>query len=127
MKSNPHCLALAMSLAAGSAMAQPTKADCAAAGDTAAYRAYLILDQSRKSDAFREALKNLHRPDLVAFNTMKGDFSRVGANAERHPLAFVYGDSGTLRKIEDPTEFVRVLNGFIPCPNRPGVVERETK
>ncbi len=97
---------------ANSAIAQPSTIDC---GTQTGYKAYLILDQSLRSDAFRDALKKVANPDRIALNFVKGDFSGVGTNAERHPLVFVYDKPGAPRKIDSPAEFVKFMNSDNGC------------
>ena len=115
MKSPRQFLGIAILAFAGEATAQASQAGCSAR-DPDAHRAYLVLDQSVRSDSFREILKTLTRPESVAVNTMKGDYSRAGTNAERHPLAYVFADAGPARKFDDPAEFARAVNSLTPCP-----------
>lgn len=115
MKSISCFLGIATLVFAGTVSAQVGHAGCSAR-DPDAHRAYLILDQSARSDLFREALKTLTRPESVAVSAMKGDYTRVGANAERHPLAYVFTDAGPARQFEDPAEFARAVHALLPCP-----------
>ena len=108
-------LTLPMLLAPGAVAAPPARADCAAATAPAAYQGYVILDQSPQSDAFLKAIRTLARPDLVAINRVKGDYSRIKISAERHPAAYVILESGTALLVKNPADFVRRMNALAPC------------
>lgn len=107
----PRC---ANRVSAGTVEARPGLDGCAGDGNRA-HTAYLILDQSERSAVFKEAMKNVARPDLVAVNFVRGDFSGVGPNAERHPLVYVFEGGANARQVRDSDEFVRVVNQLSAC------------
>lgn len=116
LSGSPASTAVDRGSCVATAVAAPTGQAGCNAQDPDASRAYLVLDQSARSDPFRAALKTLVRPGLVAVNTMKGDHSRAGTNAEQHPLAYVFTNAGPALQFDDPAEFARVVNALTPCP-----------
>lgn len=111
--------ALAMTFASRAVAAQTAGADCQSTAPGAypgAYKGYVILDQSPRSDAFLKVLRTLARPDLVAINRIKGDYSRIKISAERHPAAYIITEAGTALQVNNPADFVRRMNALAPCP-----------
>ena len=101
-----------VSLVNGTAAAPLPSADRAAASRPAAYKAYVILDQSAKSDAFLQALKELTHPDLVAVNRLRRDHSGIKVSAGRHPLAYLLPASGVPELVIHPAQFVKRVNAL---------------
>ncbi len=110
-------LACALSLSCANVQSQPGQIVCTGSG-APEYTAYLILDQSEKSAAFKRAMKEVTRPDLLAVNFVKGDFTKVGPNAERHPLVYVFDTPARPTQVDDPAVFVRMVNLLSTCYGR---------
>lgn len=108
-------LAPAFPFAAGAPAARAAAAGCETAARPGAYKGYVILDQSPRSDAFQKTLRTLARPDLVAINRVKGNYSRIKVSAERHPVAYIITDAGTALPVKDAVDFVRRMNALAPC------------
>ena len=110
-------LVCALSFPCANVHSQPETVTCS--GTRApAYTAYLILDQSENSAAFKKAMNEVARPDLLAVNFVKGDFTKVGPNAERHPLVYVFDKPAGSTQLHDPASFVRMVNLLSSCYSR---------
>lgn len=80
------------------------------------HKGYVVLDQSPMSALFQQELKKLKYPNLTNINTLRGNYMRVSARAERHPFAYMFVDGIAPKKFDDAAEFVKAMNAFKPCP-----------